>query len=54
MTIAVDLGRKETKQTNKQILTYNGRNVVTTLVLSIFEWILFILADNKDKLLKLG
>ena len=28
--------------------TYNGRNVVTTLVLSIFEWIFFILADKKD------
>ena len=32
----------------KSILTYNGKNVATTLVLSIFEWIFFILANNMD------
>ena len=32
----------------KSPLTYNGRNVVTTLVFFNFEWIFLILAYNKN------
>ena len=33
---------------NKFPYTYNGRNVVSSLVNSFFEWIFIILAGNKD------
>ena len=31
-------------------LTYNGKNVATTLGPSFFDWIFFILGGNKDNL----